>query len=256
MEKVATVIPTYNRRNWLEGALVAAIKKQWGNLVVIVVDGGSTDDTAGFLKMAENDFSTTNIEFAHTVNQEDFGIAGTLNTGIKLAMKEYDAEYIEWMSDDDRHLPHKVNVQISYFRNEAMPKLGMVYSGYNAHWIDGPPEKGFRINRTVPAIPTYYPDRKAQWEALKKLCIINGSAALIKTEVFEDVGYFDPQWDYAQDYEMWLRIQRSWNTFRVPQILCDRFNHGEMLTEKVVAEGLGEEPRLFEYIKDWELEEI
>lgn len=245
------VIPTYNRRDWLEGALASAIKKEWADLVVIIVDDGSTDDTAEFLKLAENDFSTTNKKFVHLHHEKNTNIASALNTGIEQAI-EMGAEYIEWMSDDDRHWPHKTSMEIQVFRNPPLKKLGLVYSGYLALWVEGPPEKGFPIQRTVTAIPTYFPDRRAQWEAINKLCIINGSTTMIATEVFKDVGYFDPKWMCAQDFEFFIRLQRSFNTFRLPQVLCNRYEHPKTLTNFVDVNKLNEDNKLFEYVKNWE----
>jgi GT2 family glycosyltransferase len=258
MERVATVIPTYNRPKWLPGAVYSAMKKDWDDMVVIVVDDGSLElsrETTHLLEDLYDKYLTHDKEFTFHTHFENQGVAAALNTGLKIA-REYGCEYFEWLSDDDRHLSHKTRLQMNYFRYGKLKKLGLVYAGYNAHFIEGPPEEGFTPSRTIRAISQYSPKREQQWNTLKKLCIINGSTALIKMEVFDDVGDFDTDFDYAQDYEMWIRIQRKWNTFRVPQVVCNRHEHPGTLTKYVDENKLNEDARLHEYIKDWELEPI
>lgn len=254
MEKVGTVIPTFNRSNWLQGAVQTAMAKQWDNMVVIVVDGNSTDNTPEVMKVLETVFRLSR-NLIYIRRNVDGNIAEALNTGILKAL-ELGCDYVEWCSDDDRHLPHKTSMQIQVFKNPPIKKLGLVYSGYNALWIDGPPEEGHRVTQTVRAIPQYYSDRKAQWDAIRKLCIINGSTIMVKAEVFDEVGLFDPKWMCAQDFEMWIRIQRSYNCFRIPTVLCNRYEHPKTLTNYVDANKLNEDIKLFEFIKDWQLEEV
>lgn len=256
MEKVATVIPTYNRRDWLPGAVKSAMEKDWDNMVVIVVNDASTDGTKDVLRLIADEVSVYNKVFDYDSHLENRGIPGALNTGITLAMNVHGAEYIEWMSDDDRHYPHKTAIQMNVFKYPPIANLGLVYSGYNAFWIHGPPENGNKPYRHVRAIPEYHPDRIAQWKALKRACIINGSTTMIDARVIELVGLFSMEFPYCQDYEYWFRIMMKYNVFRVPQVLGDRFEHGKTATDKVVAEGLQEEPQLYEYIKDWEPDTI
>lgn len=248
MERVATIVPTYNRSDWLHGAIESAMKKDWDNSVVIVVDGGSDEEHVDFLRGEDR---VTSI-----FRERGGNIADALNDGIRYAIEEEDADYVEWCSDDDRHHPQKTAIEMKAFRYSPLAKLGLVYSGYDAFWVHGPPEDGNQPYRHVRAIPEYHADRTAQWKAINKLCIINGSTTMIKAEVFKDVGYFDSQWDYAQDFEFWIRIQKRWNVFRVPQVLGSRYEHSTTLTKHVDAHSLNEDSRLFEYVKDWELEEI
>jgi len=255
MEKVATIIPTYNRKDWLPGAIDSAMRKEWDNSIVVVVDDGSTDGTNELLKEMLDKYSSFGEKLVIVFHHRNRNIANALNSGISTAMF-MGADYIEWMSDDDRHLPQKTALQIQVFRNPPLEKLGLVYSGYDAIWINGPPENGHKPIRNIRAIPQYYLDRRAQWEAINKLCIINGSTIMVKTEVFKDVGMFDPSWFTAQDFEMWIRIIQKWNCFRIPVILCNRYEHPKTLTKYVDANKLNEDNKLFEYVKDWEMEEI
>jgi len=255
MERVATVIPTFNRLEWLPGAIESAMAKDWDNMVVIVVNDASTDGTEEWLYDYADKRTNIDKTFYWETHEENQGIPGALNTGIELA-ELCECDYVEWMSDDDRHYPQKTAVQMKAFKYPPIAKLGLVYSGYDAYWIHGPPENGNRPYRHVRAIPEYHSDRMAQWSALKKACIINGSTAMFPISVFKDVGLFSMDFPYCQDYEMWLRIMMKYNVFRIPMILGDRYEHGKTATDKVVAEGLQEEPQLYEYIKDWEPDTI
>lgn len=90
---IGILIPTYNRVNYLRQALQSAREQQYGDVAIIVIDNGSTDGTAEF--MAE----LTDPQVRYVVNEQNIGMAGSINRGIGLFSD--DIEWCTVLCDDD-----------------------------------------------------------------------------------------------------------------------------------------------------------
>ncbi len=76
MPKISVIIPTYNRAHLLGETLDSVLNLPFKDLEIIVVDDGSTDDTAQLMQ------SYPNVRY---VWQENLGISFARNAGIELA---------------------------------------------------------------------------------------------------------------------------------------------------------------------------
>lgn len=95
---VSIILPTYNRAAFLPEAFAAIREQHFADWELIVVDDGSTDDSAAVI---EQEFAT--IEQPKTyVRQENQGAYGARNTGLRHARGKYVAFY----DSDDLWLPH------------------------------------------------------------------------------------------------------------------------------------------------------
>lgn len=99
--QVSVVLPIYNRRTFLPAAFNAIEAQQCPSLEVVVVDDGSTDDSAGLVEEIARESSLV-IRY---LRQENQGAYGARNTGVRAARGKYIAFYD---SDDvwvHQHLP-------------------------------------------------------------------------------------------------------------------------------------------------------
>ncbi|TWJ32608.1 glycosyltransferase family 2 protein [Geobacter argillaceus] len=90
---VGILIPTYNRREFLEQALASALGQSYANLAVIVIDNGSTDGTTDYMA------SVIDPRVRYVVNDRNLGLIGSINRGIGLMPRE-----VTWctvLCDDD-----------------------------------------------------------------------------------------------------------------------------------------------------------
>lgn len=90
---VGILIPTYNRREFLEQALTSTVGQSYHNLAVIVIDNGSTDGTSGYMA------SVSDPRVRYVVNDHNLGLIGSINKGLALM-----PEGVEWctvLCDDD-----------------------------------------------------------------------------------------------------------------------------------------------------------
>jgi glycosyltransferase involved in cell wall biosynthesis len=98
MRVVSIILPTYNRANFLSQAFESVRSQTYRNWELIVVDDGSTDDTAQ--RVAELAPSMPGpVKYHYQSNQ---GPYGARNTGIDLA----EGQYLAFFDSDDVWLPH------------------------------------------------------------------------------------------------------------------------------------------------------
>lgn len=87
------IVPTYNNDNYLEECMESILKQVTSyKYEVIVINDGSTDNTAQILKYYEN------IESIHIISQENRGFSGARNRGLE----KINAQYIMFVDSDDR----------------------------------------------------------------------------------------------------------------------------------------------------------
>jgi glycosyltransferase involved in cell wall biosynthesis len=116
--QITCVIPTFNRAKLLEQAVKSVIEQTFSNWELIIVDNGSSDETAEVVdKYVKND----NRIFYYKFNKK--GPAATRNFGVSKAK----GKYIVFQDDDDISLPHRFESQL-----KAMKISGkeFVVSGY------------------------------------------------------------------------------------------------------------------------------
>jgi glycosyltransferase involved in cell wall biosynthesis len=92
-DKIGILIPTFNRRHYLKSALDSACSQTHTALEIIVIDNGSTDGTAEFIA------GITDPRVRYIVNEQNIGMIGSINKGIRLFSD--DAKWCTILSDDD-----------------------------------------------------------------------------------------------------------------------------------------------------------
>ncbi len=91
--KIGILIPTFNRKVYLEEALKSVREQTYDNIELIVIDNGSTDGTAEFMA------GITDTRVRYVVNERNIGLIGSINKGINLFSGK--VEWCSILSDDD-----------------------------------------------------------------------------------------------------------------------------------------------------------
>ncbi|MDY0039233.1 MAG: glycosyltransferase family A protein, partial [Desulforhabdus sp.] len=108
---VSVIIPTYNRASFLKEALDSVLLQQNAEMEVIVVDDGSTDDTAAIVE-----------SFGRAVTylyQSNAGVSAARNTGIKAAR----GRWLALLDSDDLWLPGKLQFQLELLNRHKDIKI-------------------------------------------------------------------------------------------------------------------------------------
>jgi len=127
MAETSVIIPTYNRRAFLEEAVQSVRAQTYRDFEIIIVDDGSTDDTAAFVE--------ANRQHLKYVYQENAGPSAARNTGIARAS----GRYVTFLDSDDLWHPRKLEVQTAFMQSN--PKAMVCYA--DEIWI----RKGVRVNQ-------------------------------------------------------------------------------------------------------------
>lgn len=95
---ISIIIPTYNRANLIEDTLKSVISQTHKDWEIIVVDDGSTDNTAEVIKpFLEN----PRIKYAYRPKERKGGGNAARNYGYELSR----GKYVKWLDSDDLLLP-------------------------------------------------------------------------------------------------------------------------------------------------------
>ncbi|MFC2343670.1 MAG: glycosyltransferase family 2 protein [Negativicutes bacterium] len=107
---VSIIIPTYNRANCLSFSLESALQQTYGEIEVILVDDGSTDDTATRVRSLQEQYGAR-VKYIYQENQ---GVSSARNRGLR----EASGEYVSFLDSDDRLYPTKIEEQVKFLQEK------------------------------------------------------------------------------------------------------------------------------------------
>ena len=116
--KASIVLPTYNHAKFLGPALQSILGQTFGDFELIIVNDGSTDETAALLAGVQH-------PKVRVITQENQGLPRALNNGFATAR----GEYWTWTSADNIAGPTWLEELVKAL-NESPPEVGYASSGY------------------------------------------------------------------------------------------------------------------------------
>lgn len=183
--QVSVIIPAYNQGHYLGRAVKSVLAQTYSEWEAIIVDDGSTDDTA---EVAAT-FSDPRVRYIY---QENRGLSGARNTGIRHAR----GDYLTYLDSDDCFLPQKLALLVGEL--EEKPQLGFVAG--QAIPID---ERGNQIGKVFAKSP---PEDPARWLLGNPLHV---GSVMVRRSWQKRVGFFDERLRSYEDWDMWLRLARA-----------------------------------------------
>ena len=195
---VSIICPTYNwKKEWLSEAIDSVISQSYEDWELIIINDASTNDIEStILEYAKKDKRIIYIK-----NEENLKLTNTLNKGLELAKWKYIAR----IDDDDIWVdPDKLQKQVDFM--EQNPDYGLC--GTSVITID---QEGNEIAKQK--------SRTTDLEIRKAILQSNQlahSSIIIRKEVLDQVGVYDPGFNMAEDYELWCRIGRVSKFYNLP----------------------------------------
>jgi hypothetical protein len=123
--EASLIIPTYNRSHLLRRALSSALSQSFDDLEVVVVDDGSTDDTAALVGSFTCDRLAYHRDAIHR------GKSATWLKGFKLAR----GRFVTWLSDDDVIGPDFIGCRVSAL--QSSDDSAVAFSDYETLTLTG-----------------------------------------------------------------------------------------------------------------------
>jgi len=205
---ISVIIPTYNSAEYIEEALGSVFEQTFQDFEIIVVDDGSTDNTAEVLKKYGD-----RIRYIY---QENNGPASARNRGIRAAR----GEYIAFLDADDLWVTTKLEKQVELFSRRK--ELGMVTTG--ACSFDSKGVFGFSADKRE----TLMVGDIARNIFLRSN--IGTPTVMVRKEVFDNIGYFEENIRQSEDDNMWIRIASHYDVELIDEALIKVRNHPQRMT--------------------------
>lgn len=201
------IVPTFNQAQYLSQALESLLAQTDLSWEAIVVNDGSTDNTAAIA-----DGYAARDARIRVIHKENGGVATALNVGLNDAR----GEWIHWLSSDDMFEPNKLAI--------------------NRHWIESVPDCSFFFSYfTLLTQSTGKKERRGLWGPLPDRAhqilglfhrnYISGISICVKRSAWKDVGLFNEEMYYAQDYDQWLRLLAKNQAVFIPEWTVVSRNH-------------------------------
>jgi glycosyltransferase involved in cell wall biosynthesis len=192
MHLVSVVIPCHNYGRFLAAAIESVLAQAYPDIEVIVVDDGSTDDSAAV---------ATRYSQVVCLRQQNLGAGGAANRGLD----EAKGEFVLFLDADDELTPNAVESHVQCLLER--PDCAFVYGHQefideNASVVTTKPHRSARLQTCLQVDP--YPQMLRTNNALRA-----PGAILFRTEAVKGVGGFALDVGNAQDLDLNLRIVRE-----------------------------------------------
>ncbi len=186
LPSISIVVPNYNGAATLERTLRSLIDQQYPALEIIVIDGGSSDDSINIIKQYEK-------QLAYWVSEEDRGQSDAINKGFARCK----GEVVNWLCSDDVLLPGALEIVGRTFAEN--PGVDVVTGGtrvvytddrqrYMKPWVHIPTPELIRVIPCAPGIgqPACFYRRS-----------LLGRSGPLRTDLF-----------YTMDTELWCHFNQ------------------------------------------------
>ncbi len=209
---VSVVMSVFNGERFLREAVESILAQSFHDFEFVVINDGSTDGTPSILDSYAGSDSRVRV-----YQQENKGLIESRNRGCGLAR----GKYIAQMDADDIAVRDRIQWQIEFMERHA--EIGVV--GGAVEFID-------RAGRAFECVR--YP---VENEEIKGALLLSNPladpAVLIRKEAFSSVGGYRRPFNFAPDYDLWLRIAERWPLANLDAVVLKyRIHPDQMSCEK------------------------
>ncbi len=184
--RVSIVMSCYNAAGTLKRAVDSMLQQSYRDFEFIMVDDGSTDETLTILQEYQGEDDRINI----IVNETNLGLAASLNKGIKKA----NGKYIARMDADDESFLSRLEQQVVFL--DKHDNIDILGAGIVRRTAD-------LKEADTHLLPQKHTDIISN--VFKKPLVFHPTI-MVRKEIFEKHGYYNPTVTWAEDADLWYRI--------------------------------------------------
>lgn len=173
----------------MEETIVSVIEQNYPNVELIIIDGGSSDDSVDMIKKYEQ-------YLTYWISESDHGQAHAINKGLEVAT----GDLFDWMNSDDRIAPGTFwRIAQAFEKNPE----AYVVCGYMTCF------SGIKYQNPV---------RMSIWSQIEKTLIFGSMSVpsmYFRLDKFKEIGKLDERLHYCFDMEFWYRFVEKFGVQRL-----------------------------------------
>lgn len=213
MPKISVVMPVYNGEKFLREAIDSILNQTFSDFEFIIINDCSTDETEQIIK------SYDDKRIVYVKNDNNMGVAASLNRGFDLAK----GEYIARMDADDISLPQRFKAQTEFMDNN--PDIAVC--GCETELFGDTDKKDTY---------TVFGRENMKINLLFSSCLCH-PAVMLRRSVIEKEHYrYDNYFDKLEDYELWTRIILKYDFDNIHGVYFRYRIHGKQVTQNYSEE--------------------
>jgi glycosyltransferase involved in cell wall biosynthesis len=205
MTRITIVTPSFNQAPYLEATIQSVLSQDYPEIEYFIIDGGSTDGSVDIIQKYAD-------RLAGWVSEPDKGQTDAINKGFARAT----GDVLAWLNSDDTYEQGAVRQAVELLSQH--PENSMIYGDCN--YID---ETGRVIGRFRAAQTDYRRLRQGYVH-------IPQQASFFRADLVRQVGQLDPNFYFAMDYDLWVRLAKIAPPLYVPHLWANFRLHRDAKT--------------------------
>jgi hypothetical protein len=182
---VSVLMSVHNGGSFLQEALESILHQTFTRFELVCIDDGSTDGSGTLL----DTFARKDPRMI-VVHQQNVGLTRSLNRGLGLAR----GGFVARMDADDISEPMRIQAQLEYLTQH--PEIGVLGTCQTVINNQG---------HTLSEHQRFSDPTIVRWE-MSHNCSVAHSSVMFRRELVVAAGGYNPNFQYAQDYELWTRL--------------------------------------------------
>jgi|GEM_PF-903121 len=196
--RTSVIMSVYNGSRFLKPAIDSILAQTSKDFEFIIIDDGSTDDSAKIIDSYED----TRIRL---IRQTNHGLVYSLNKAIHLSR----GEFIARMDADDISLPKRLQLELEWLKQSSANGLVSTYFE-QIEFLNS------KSNGVTVALPPNHLDLR------RSLYFVNPfahGATIFRKQAAIEAGLYRKTYGPTEDYDLWRRILRNWKGHLIPEVL-------------------------------------
>lgn len=209
MPKISVIMPAYNAEKYIGEAMDSILAQTFEDFEFIILNDCSRDRTEEII------LSYTDPRIVYLKNEENMGVAATLNKGLEVAK----GEYIARMDADDISLPERFEKQVAFL--EDNPRVAVLSSLVLVFDEKGNTrQSGYCVSSEQMKIDLIFASA------------LSHPSVMMRREVIVALGGYDRRFEGLEDYELWCRVSAEHQLAVYPQVLLRYRIHSAQVTQQ------------------------
>jgi glycosyltransferase involved in cell wall biosynthesis len=172
----------YNSEKFLQEAVASVLNQTYGDFELLVVNDGSTDNSEDIVLQ----YKKKDKRIRYLKNEKNVGQSESRNRAVVLAR----GEYVAIVDSDDICLPDRFLEQVAFMDDN--PEIGILGTDYCVFYGESDSNCVMRKGNQSDGMDT-------------GRVVVHNPTCMIRRELFERYGYYDPKFDNAEDVELFYR---------------------------------------------------